>query len=730
MSVDLLNQLRTLRSKSVKLGKTVSDDYRPFQQFDSPLFYSRLPRKPKKKDDAPSVTPTCTAWMALSSARVFAHLAPDAEAFGKAYATLLTQPWDTGGLPQNNAFTVAVVARAVGMLVDFGHIPLDVVKTSKRQYNNDKPSESDNTSSDGETWRQCNDKSLCEILLQFLAQPNVALALNPFPASPTIAYWMIDAASLLEVDLTPEIAVAVVSWSATEFRRQHSLVAANQQATMDPVALAMAACVCMALRRMSKTSSTIDDAMKTCLFPGDGELKAGIAEFFRRQNEHSGVWEKYFPIFHYPESGPNHCWHFEVLEAVLAEFPGILRNADVLCRLDRSLSWLESNRLVFRHKGVEFRGWNAGGDIQAMRQNEPESWPTGVAHMFLAKLSDGLSECIRDTVLSKYGDRVKTWKGKSDDAWNKYLDFTFLNAQELGLGDRISVKAMIEKEILLPAEEDCRKHRVGPNFRLSRRRSAVLFGPPGTSKTTLCEAVAERLGWRFLELSPSDFLGGGLEGIYNKVAEIFDDLMDLYGVVVLFDEMDALVRSRDTKAADEVGAGKAESLGPLDVTQQLLTTSMLPKLQQLRKSGKSVFFMATNYIGTFDGAIIRSGRFDLLCHMGPPSTTEKIKGLRLWCKSDSKEDIETAQVKLETVLKEVEDKFDRFTFGETDRFIYSLRLQKNATSEARGIIDATDAEIRKQVTDWADSKITLNEASKAEGPLFDYLRDAKRVSIQ
>ena len=42
-----------------------------------------------------------------------------------------------------------------------------------------------------------------------------------------------------------------------------------------------------------------------------------------------------------------------------------------------------------------------------------------------------------------------------------------------------------------------------------RSYSAVLFGPPGTAKTTICEAVAKKLGWSFLVVDTSAFLADG-----------------------------------------------------------------------------------------------------------------------------------------------------------------------------------------------------------------------------
>ena len=169
--------------------------------------------------------------------------------------------------------------------------------------------------------------------------------------------------------------------------------------------------------------------------------------------------------------------------------------------------------------------------------------------MFLWRLRNAISLQVREIVLESYQNRVQRFTPPSKADWDKYLDCD-LPGQA---GRRSTVKGMLEIEILKPAEEAVKKHhesseaveeeQIGSNFCLKKRRSALLFGPPGTSKTSLAEAVARRLGWPFVGLSPSDFLKGGLPGIYDRVNEVFDDLMDLFGVVILFDEMDALVQS-------------------------------------------------------------------------------------------------------------------------------------------------------------------------------------------
>ena len=140
--------------------------------------------------------------------------------------------------------------------------------------------------------------------------------------------------------------------------------------------------------------------------------------------------------------------------------------------------------------------------------------------------------------------------------------------------------------------------------------SSILFGPPGTAKTTVVAAIAKRLGWGFVAIDTSTFLRDGLGNVARRISDVFDQLMRLEDVVILFDEIEEFVLDR--------------SMPSLTMESRLLTTAMLTKLADLRGRRKAAFFIATNRLTALDAAVTRPGRFDLQLFVGTPNLAARM----------------------------------------------------------------------------------------------------------
>jgi len=135
--------------------------------------------------------------------------------------------------------------------------------------------------------------------------------------------------------------------------------------------------------------------------------------------------------------------------------------------------------------------------------------------------------------------------------------------------------------------------------------SMILHGPPGTAKTTLAKKIAFDLGWPLKIITQSDFLRLGRDKIDAEAERVFSLCARLKDTVILFDELEELILAREEQSSGEGSQGS-------DPTSRMLTTSMLPRIHELRDRERSVFIFATNRLVRVDSAATRLGRFDII----------------------------------------------------------------------------------------------------------------------
>lgn len=158
-------------------------------------------------------------------------------------------------------------------------------------------------------------------------------------------------------------------------------------------------------------------------------------------------------------------------------------------------------------------------------------------------------------------------------------------------------KQIVDKRIVLPLTRSklAKKHGVFPP------RTIIFFGPPGTGKTHFARAIAARLEWWYIEVSPSDLMAEGEDRMGSKLKKLFEITSKLDEIVIFIDEFEEIAGSRDNASR----------------TDKSITNEFLKQVPLFRREKKkNLLVCATNYIRQLDAALIRPGRFDCIIPVG------------------------------------------------------------------------------------------------------------------
>lgn len=327
----------------------------------------------------------------------------------------------------------------------------------------------------------------------------------------------------------------------------------------------------------------------------------------------------------------------------------------------RSLVELENN----------VRGWASDHPYQEQRV---ESWTSAIVLQFAIAAND-LREDIRNrAVLATFNIAHP-----NDELWPPWLRWEQLREAEPD--SEYPIYDYLQREIIDAIKADPRELPSG------RREcaSTLLFGPPGTAKTTIVQAVADALGWPVVFLNPGVFIARGLEAIEAESQSVFERLQELRRAVVIFDECDELFRDRSPAKGSE----QTRSISAF------VTASMLPKLQDLHDKGRILFFICTNHVETMDPAVLRGGRIDHRIAVGPADRDARFRILLEDFSAGSALSFE------EEGLKALADHADNFSRNELKRAARSLRERGRRDEWANA--DAAHDAARMVVKEMEDS---------------------------
>ena len=401
-------------------------------------------------------------------------------------------------------------------------------------------------------------------------------------------------------------------------------------------------------------------------------------------------------MFHYTEVGNAYCFDYELLTQLL------------LCKelqedLLRHLSKLERAVLLAERTSYDLApdkpgqrlAWASGHHPQL---EGPESWSTASVYHFTYALDRLVAEGIRRELFKALGlvypgppsgpSEMPPGEGIGSFASKNFLDADLV----LPSGKTESLKEILAKRFVFPIAREADLVEHGGQLSKRTPMSAILFGPPGTSKTQLAKIISGYLGWPLVSIDPSFIVQEGLDKVQAMANRLFSMLESVEQVVVLLDEFDEMGRDRSDNE---------------DLLSRFITTAMLPKLAAINDARKIVFLLATNYVRGFDAAFSRGGRFDMRVQVMQPNLGQKLANKPWHAVFSEKLGLLGAADKAK-----VEKNIARLTYLETEELVQELML----ASDAKAVVAAAAL---------ADKNGTL---SKANSDKYDEEADAPRSS--
>ncbi len=354
-------------------------------------------------------------------------------------------------------------------------------------------------------------------------------------------------------------------------------------------------------------------------------IQAALSAFFAEQQD-DGLWDRGQPIYKsFRRQGRNIGNAYVFAVDTIGSLLEILPAEDFrphLGSLSKMLEWIEVNQAVEvipdycdpesgQCFGKSLRGWVSP---HLSPETGPQAWSTAQTATCIYRLKRVVQKLMHNDVLEEFNGIAHSAQGPEPAAWDRLLDSDLGGCSK----DCRTIKSVLEERVCIPFAESFSNPSVGAAY------STILFGSPGTAKTTITEAVAEKMGWDFVVIDTAEFLADGLTNVASRIRYVFDRLQALRECVILFDEIEEFCLDR-------------ESPGIL-MESRMLTTAMLTAINDLRRAKQSVFFLATNRLRAFDAAIIRPGRFDVQLFVGTPNLGARIllieEALEKKCVSD------------------------------------------------------------------------------------------------
>ena len=180
-----------------------------------------------------------------------------------------------------------------------------------------------------------------------------------------------------------------------------------------------------------------------------------------------------------------------------------------------------------------------------------------------------------------------------------------------GLGAQIE---QIREAVELPF----RHGELFATYRLAAPKGVLLYGPPGCGKTMIAKAVANAAGSHFLNVKGPELLNKYVGETERQIRAVFARAREVATsgrpVIVFFDEMDALFRTRGTGVSSDV--------------ESTIVPQLLSEIDGVESLRNVIIIGASNREDLIDPAILRPGRLDVKIRLDRPTQAGAAEILR------------------------------------------------------------------------------------------------------
>lgn len=159
----------------------------------------------------------------------------------------------------------------------------------------------------------------------------------------------------------------------------------------------------------------------------------------------------------------------------------------------------------------------------------------------------------------------------------------------------------------------------------------LLFGPPGTGKTTIARVLASETDASFLAVNAAEIFSKWLGESERQVKDLFARARERLPAIIFLDEIDAVAERR------------GEALSGADHARNAVVNTFLAEMDGLDTSTRIFVIGATNRAELLDDALVRPGRLGEAIEIPLPERTDRLAMLKLFSKKmrlDSSVDLE------------------------------------------------------------------------------------------